>query len=718
MEKDNKSESGKHRRKAEQLSDIKAEGRMQKVTSNGANFNSSTLQPCIQDEADALKLIHELDVNRIELELQNIALIHAKEQTEIAVAKYTELYNFAPSGYYTLSKEGRIIELNLCGAKFLGKELPKLINSQFVSYVSDESRQILTHFIEAVFKGKSTESCEVMLLTKGGIHRYIFLTGTYMKIGDNCLVNAIDITKRRQSEVILKKSEEKFKVFFENSSDGIFLMNLNRDIVLVNKSFAEMHGFTVQEMRNLNLNKLDTRETFHHSPERIKRLLNGETLKFEVDHFHKKGNIVTHEVVACLVNVDNVDHILAFHHDITERKKATLELMAAKEHAEESDRLKSAFLANMSHEIRTPMNGILGFAELLKEQSLTGAEQQKYIEIMEKSGKRMLSIINDIVDISKIESGLMEVDLGESDINKQIEFIYTFFKPEVEAKGMQLFCKTPLPAKDAVIITDREKLYAILTNLVKNAIKYTKKGSVEFGYKLHRDKACLVSTLEFYVKDSGIGIHRVRHDAIFERFIQADIADKDVYQGAGLGLSISKAYVEMLGGKIRVESEPEDLPAGKAGGSIFSFNLPYNRVQQEKIVAPVPEKAEADIQFRKLKVLVVDDDETSELLISVSLKGISHTMIRVTTGVESIEACRNNPDVDLVLMDIQMPAMNGYEATRQIRQFNKEVIIIAQTAYGLTGDREKALESGCNDYIAKPYWRSSLVNLMKKYFEK
>ncbi len=241
----------------------------------------------------------------------------------------------------------------------------------------------------------------------------------------------------------------------------------------------------------------------------------------------------------------------------------TKELVNAKEHAEESDRLKSAFLANMSHEIRTPMNGILGFSELLKEPDLTGEQQQEYILMIEKSGARMLNIINDIIDISKIEAGLMKLDIRESNINEQIEYIYTFFKPEVEAKGMKLAFKNNLPAKEAFIKTDREKLYAILTNLVKNAIKYTNKGSIEFGYFKK------VEMIEFYFKDTGIGIPKDRQEAIFERFIQADIADKQARQGAGLGLSITKAYIEMLGGKIWVESQD-------GIGSTFYFTLPYN----------------------------------------------------------------------------------------------------------------------------------------------
>jgi len=236
--------------------------------------------------------------------------------------------------------------------------------------------------------------------------------------------------------------------------------------------------------------------------------------------------------------------------------------ISEQEKAQMADKLKSAFLANMSHEIRTPMNGILGFAELLKNPDLTGDETKEYIGIIEKSGARMLNIINDIVDISKIDSGLIKLDLEESNVNEQLEFIYSFFKPEVEAKGMTLAYHPTLPDEEAHVNTDREKLFAILTNLVKNAIKYSNKGPIVFGY-LKKN-----GFLEFYVKDTGIGIPKNRQSAIFERFVQADIADKMARQGAGLGLAIAKAYVEMLGGKIWVESE-------EGRGSKFYFTIPY-----------------------------------------------------------------------------------------------------------------------------------------------
>ena len=254
--------------------------------------------------------------------------------------------------------------------------------------------------------------------------------------------------------------------------------------------------------------------------------------------------------------------VMTVSRDITNHKQTEESLIKAKEHAEESDRLKSAFLANMSHEIRTPMNGILGFTDLLKTPNLKDEEQQEYIRIIEKSSNRLLNTINEIIDISKIESGQMNVNISASNINEQTEYIYNFFMPEVKGKGIQLGFKNSLQAEEAIIKTDHEKISAILINLVKNSIKFTKEGSIEFGYEKKG------KYIEFFVKDTGIGIPKDRQEAIFERFIQADIGDKMAFQGTGLGLSISKAYVQMLGGKIWLESEE-----GK--GSTFYFTIPY-----------------------------------------------------------------------------------------------------------------------------------------------
>ncbi|MFN8258971.1 MAG: ATP-binding protein [Bacteroidales bacterium] len=389
--------------------------------------------------------------------------------------------------------------------------------------------------------------------------------------------------------------------------------------------------------------------------------------------------------------------------------KTNEELIITRDRAEESDRLKSAFLANMSHEIRTPMNGILGFSELLKRPQLSGHEQKMYIDIIEQSGKRMLNIINDLIDIAKIESGQTDVVLKPTNINELIDFIYKFFKPETDKKGLSLRTYKINTDKFSNIYTDSEKLIAILINLIKNAIKYTDSGSIDFGYS--GSEIAEEGFIRFFIKDTGIGIEKERHNAIFERFVQADIKDERALQGAGLGLSITKAYVEMLGGRIWLNSEINK-------GSVFYFTIKIQKPSDQIIKFHDEPAINPDNEIRKIKILIAEDDWPSYLFVSLLVEDFSALTLHAENGIETVEICRNHPDIDLILMDIKMPKMDGYEAARMIRSFNKDVIIIAQTAFALNGDKELAIQAGCNEYITKPIDLSDLRNLIKKYFSK
>lgn len=368
---------------------------------------------------------------------------------------------------------------------------------------------------------------------------------------------------KRATQKVLK-SESLFKSFMDHTPAIVYIKDFHQEIIYMNEMVDKISGLSNS---GASLKPVFESSVAKQIDKFEKVLLNGDRSRVDLRYPCTINNkkVWLHDFKFILDIPNEEASIGGISFDITKEKEAENELFVAKEKAEESDRLKSAFLANMSHEIRTPMNGILGFSELLKDPDISGEEQLEYLKVIERSGVRMLNIINDIVDISKIESGMMTITIATVNVNANLDDIYAFFKPEADAMGLQLKWCRSLKDKEAKIKIDGHKLDAILTNLIKNALKYTGEGQVEFGYELKGDN------LEFFVKDTGIGVKEDRLEAIFERFMQAEVVDVSARQGAGLGLAISKAYVEMLGGKIWVESE-----LGK--GSSFYFCIPYSKL--------------------------------------------------------------------------------------------------------------------------------------------
>ncbi len=516
----------------------------------------------------------------------------AEESLRESEVRYRTLYNLLPYGGEVINTKGEIINCSPSTARMLGYEVSDLIGKHITKLLDPDSISIFRVKFPKLMSGKP-ETAEIRMICKDG-RKLDILRAAQPILDKNGKVEAIlalnvDITDRKMAEDALKESEEKFRLITENSIDVIWRTDLRLNLTYLSPSLYEFTGFLPEEWIGTPVWKhtswLNFAKMARTALQIINKTNNDKISRLETKFYNKSGELFPVEIAGKPI-VDAKGNFIGIQgsaKDITERKKAELELKnknkelqasikrirsinieleKAREKAEESDRLKSAFLANMSHEIRTPMNGILGFANLLKDPKLTGEEHEMHIRIIEQSGHRMLNIINDLIDISKIESGQMEVSVTESKVNEQIEYIYSFFKHEAENKGLKISFNNALPAEESIINTDREKIYAILTNLVKNAIKYTHKGAIEFGYKKKGD------FLEFYVIDSGIGIARDKQQLIFDRFVRADLSLSSQYEGAGLGLSITKAYVEMLGGKIWVKSEEHK-------GAKFYFTIPY-----------------------------------------------------------------------------------------------------------------------------------------------
>ncbi len=393
--------------------------------------------------------------------------------------------------------------------------------------------------------------------------------------------------------------------------------------------------------------------------------------------------------------------------DITERKQFVDDLKNAKNKAEESDKLKSSFLANMSHEIRTPMNAILGFTELLSRNTLTTDTKNQYIEIIRNSGIHLLDIINDIIDISKIDAKQMDIVETVFDINTLLFEIYQFFQAlilEKDNKQIPLILNIDNPDIENLIFSDKTRLRQILINLIGNAIKFTEKGSIALAYEIKNS-----DTILFSIKDTGIGMSDEELKYVFNRFRQGDETYNRVFGGTGLGLSISKEFVELLGGKIWAESV-------KGKGSTFYFTIPLKRVFENQ-QATISEKPEIN-KLKKLKgktILIVEDEEYSLLILEELLKPIGVSIITATDGLQAIQSCIDNPEIDLVLMDIQLPKLDGLEASRRIKKIKPNLPIIAQTANALHEDKQRTLSAGCNDYISKPIDSGQLNIMVNKY---
>lgn len=387
-------------------------------------------------------------------------------------------------------------------------------------------------------------------------------------------------------------------------------------------------------------------------------------------------------------------------------KNINSELIGAKSKAEESDRLKSAFLANMSHEIRTPMNAILGFSSFLLKPDLPREKVVRFVEIINTSSLQLMSIISDIIDISKIESGQLSINAQSVNIKNLLDQIYVSYSKGSKLQQVDLNFSINCPEDTVQIITDGNKIRQVICNLLDNAIKFTKKGKIEFGYTvLPRHET---SILQFFVKDTGMGIAPENKAVIFERFRQVESDDKQIYGGNGLGLSISKALVEKLGGNISVDSI-----IGK--GSTFYFTIPFNKSNN----TPRPEKPTIKLQrhvdWAEKTILIAVDEAFNYAYLKEVLLITKVKLIHAWNGKEAFEQICQLNNISLVLMDIKMPVMDGYESLKLIKQFKPGLPVIAQTSHALSQDRNLALKAGFDDYISKPISAESLVEIVSTY---
>ncbi len=546
-------------------------------------------------EVEAMRLFHELEVHQIELEMQNDELLFAIEQTEIATEKFIELYDFLPSAYFNLSKEGNVISVNLSGSQLLGKERINLINSRLGFFISDDTKPVFNLFLEKVFENKIKESCEVVLLSDEAKPSYILFTGRISEDNNQC-------------------------------------------------------------------------------------------------------------------------HIIGL--DITERKLIEMELLKAKSESQAANKAKTDFLANMSHEIRTPLNGIIGFTDLLMKSNLDDI-QKIYMSTINESANTLIHIVNEVLDFSKIEAGKFELEIAETNLFELLNQVINLFKYQTMQKKIDLI----LNIDDNVtqfIKADGIRLKQVLVNLLSNALKFINSGAITLDVNETPSSNKCYSTINFSVKDTGIGIEESNREKIFESFIQGDTSTSRRFGGTGLGLTISNQLLYLMGSKLNLKS--------KLGqGSNFFFTVKFKRVCHKGISAVGCNDLENDDEKNLLenlnynKILIVEDNKINMFLAKTLIKRIipNCKIIEAIDGNEAVEKY-SMEQPDIILMDIQMPNKNGYEATDEIRKINvsKNTPIIALTAGILKEEKEKCFESGMDDYLPKPIILSDLEEILHKWNNK
>ncbi|MBK7213691.1 MAG: response regulator [Bacteroidales bacterium] len=504
----------------------------------------------------------------------------------------------------------------------------------------------------------------------------------------------------------LHHSEERFRQVAENAGEWIWEIDRDGLYTYSSHSVEKILGYKVEDLVGKKyFYELFTKEMREQKEAILESLRKGEIFSdFVNPNLHKNGNTVILQT-SCVPFRNSKGEIIGYRGtdlDITDHQKVMEDLKKALNKAEENDRLKTAFLNNISHEIRTPMHAIIGYSGLLNEVGNNQEKQKAFTDIICTASNQLLSIIEDIINISTLEAGQEVLRIETMELNSVLRNLRNQFQLKATAKGIGFELYTHLSDQDATIRTDNVKFVQVVSNLLINAFKFTRDGHVEFGYKLNNNK------LQFFVEDTGIGIPEHMQTAIFDRFRQADSSVAREYGGTGLGLSISKAYVELMGGKIWLRSV-----VGK--GTTFYFELPYNPAYDSDEPAKPSTFGDLLSVSSSKAILVAEDQELNFLLIREMVSWMGWNLIRAENGEEAVTICRENPNIDLVLMDLKMPVMDGFTATKIIKSFRPDLPVIIQSAYIHEEDKEKAQQYGCDDYITKPFEKDSFVALVRKY---
>ncbi len=560
---------------------------------------------------------------------------------------------------------------------------------------------------------------DVKIKQNGGTERYCHIKGQGNRnaSGNIDLVfgTILDVHERTLAEEKLKENESRFKKISELAVDYTYSYFINPDQSLsLDWSFGAIERITGYSAKEL-IEEGKIHQIIHPDDRELKlsvsqSLMKGEEVD-EIIRIHSKNGDLKYIRDRSYPKREApgkpVHKVVGMFIEVTRQKLAEIELLKAKQKAEENDKLKSAFLANMSHEIRTPMNGVVGFAQLLKRKGLSKSKRDQYVNIIQDNSKELLQLINDIIDVSKIEAGQLSIKEETYSPHKILNDLFLVFKEIKNQKGKEeidLALNLPEGSENIFAESDPDRIKQVLSNLLSNALKFTKKGTIEFGFKIENDR------IHFFVIDTGIGIAKKDQKVIFNRFEQLiNNANQSFHEGTGLGLSIVRGIVTLLGGSIRLDSS-------LGMGSLFEFHLPF--IPASSNTKPAPKK---DINLNVLKgktILIAEDNHTNTHLFKEFFKDIPMELIFAGTGKEAIEMVEKRKDIDLILMDIRMPELSGLEATKQLLSVNPDLKIIAQSAYALSHEKDYFLQEGFIDYISKPLDREVLLGMLVKWLSR
>jgi len=619
--------------------------------------------------------------------------------------KYRELFELNREGIIIfMLKEGfPVIEVNEAVCKIVGYEKETMMHLNPLLKEKGISEELINQRI-SIIKEKGFLTVETIIFHKNGQEIPVRIDFQLISYKEESAVQStiIDITEIKAAEAESQQLELDYTEIFNSTRDAIFIHDAQTGkITDANKATYELYGYNnkedviMQTVGKFSSALLPYTDEF--AIEIIKKVMNGHPQKFEWHAKKSNGTLFWVEVSLSSTSIGGENRVLAVVRDISERKEAESRIIAAKNEALEKNLLKSAFLANMSHDMRTPLNAILGFSKIIAEDQIEENNKKQYMSIIESSGKQLLTIINDLIDITKIEANQLQIKKEKTCLNEIILELYIQTKIGLKNKNVELQYNLGFEDDLSYIITDNIRLRQILNNLISNATKFTENGMISFGYAKKGNE------IEFYVEDTGAGIPQESQKLIFERYKQLDNQMEIKTRGFGLGLAISRSLVELLGGKIWVESE-----TGK--GSRFIFTLPYitDEMAEENVI-----EADQNLSaFNGSVFLVVDDEWVNYMYLRelLLIKGIN--ILYANNGLDAVRQAQSNPDIKLVLMDIRMPVMNGFEAAAEIRKMYPEIPIVFQTAFALTDEKQKIIDKGFDGILFKPIKAADLYNLV------